>query len=243
MAPTNPTNPALPRYLEALWGIEPDKPRRGPKPTVTVTDIGRAAVALADNSGWEMVSMKAIAESLGMTTMSLYRYVESKDDIGEIMVDEGLGPANLDYGKHRWRASVAIWADAFATRLRSHPWLATMPMARPPLGPNALSWTEAGVRAFDDTPLSGQQKMSALLLVDGFVRNHIRQASQMGLIGPAPRNSRPPYETMVASLADPRHHRSILAALASMDPAAEFDDTQLRFGLSVLLDGLDALIA
>ena len=73
MAPTNPTNPALPRYLEALWGIEPAKPRRGPKPTVTVTDIGRAAVALADNSGWEMVSMKAIAESLGMTTMSLYR--------------------------------------------------------------------------------------------------------------------------------------------------------------------------
>ncbi|MET9202114.1 TetR/AcrR family transcriptional regulator [Gordonia sp. NPDC003585] len=250
--PTDPTpsdaHPPLPRYLAALWGRADDTPRRGPKPTLSIREIGRAAVAIADERGWESVSMKAIAQSLGMTTMSLYRYVESKDDIIDAMVDEAYGRADravLD--EATWQGRITAWAHAVTERMRQRPWLAAIPLPRPPLGPNALSWTDTGVRTFDGTALRGQQKMNALLLVDGFVRQHVRQSSQMGMLGTIPDG--PPYESMLLTLTTPNTHPGISAALADMpdgditsDEETDFFTEQLDFGLSVIVDGLSALL-
>ena len=70
----------LPRVLQLLWGL--DAPgRRGPKPALSLHQIGAAAVRIADAEGLGAVSMSRVAGELGYTTMSLYRYVESKDDL------------------------------------------------------------------------------------------------------------------------------------------------------------------
>lgn len=242
MTSRSPDPDALPRYLASLWGRGDDAPRRGPKPTLTIHDIARAAVAIADEHGWEAVSMKAIAESLGMTTMSLYRYVESKDDVIDVMVDEAYGPSHPMPGE-TWQERIRNWAYTVTDRMRARPWLAVVPLSRPPVGPNTLSWTESGVRAFDGTPLTGQQKMNGLLLVDGFVRHHVRQSIQMGMLDAKPDG--PAYESMLAVLVGPDTHPGITAAIAGMSPWDADDDfftEQLEFGLAVLVDGLAALI-
>lgn len=239
------SRPALPRYLALLWEREDPTPRRGPRPTITIRDIGAAGAAIADTRGIDAVSMKAIASELGLTTMSLYRYVDSKDDVLEVMVDTAYGTADPGLtATGTWRERVTAWAMAVAEGLRGRPWLATIAMSRPPTGPNVLSWTNSGVRSFTGTPLTGQQKMSALLLVDGFVRQHVRQASQMGLLGDGPPNAERPYEAMITELADPHRFPDLAAA---MGPPEWTDDDnfftdQLRFGLSVILDGVAALI-
>ncbi|NED67083.1 helix-turn-helix transcriptional regulator, partial [Streptomyces sp. SID10244] len=93
--------------------------RRGPRPTLSVRDIGVAAVAIADEHGVEAASMKAIAATLGLTTMSLYRYVDSKDDVVEVMVDTAYGPADPGLtSTGTWRERLTAWALAAAAGLR-----------------------------------------------------------------------------------------------------------------------------
>ncbi|MDL9937339.1 TetR/AcrR family transcriptional regulator [Gordonia sp. ABSL1-1] len=240
---TSAERPELPRYLALLWNREPATPRRGPKPTLAISDIARAAVAIADESGWDAVSMKGIADALGVTTMSLYRYVDAKDDIHTIMIDEAFGradPATTATGD--WRTRVGNWVRAAAELMRRRPWIAEIPLSSPPLGPNTLSWTNSGVHAFADTGLSGQQKLSALLLVDGFVRHHVRQAHQMGLLTAGAVAGRPGYPELLAELADPGDYPDLAAAGAGMEPDDDFFTDQLEFGLGILLDGIAGLI-
>ncbi|MFW0787447.1 TetR/AcrR family transcriptional regulator [Gordonia sp. CPCC 206044] len=238
------SGPTIPRYLALLWGRDDPAPRRGPRPTITIHDIGRTAVAIADAHGVEAVSMKAIAADLGLSTMSLYRYVDSKDDIYELMVDEAYGQADRTLtASGDWRARVRTWALAIADGLRQRPWLATIPMARPPVGPRVLSWTEIGVQCFADTSLTGEQKLNALLLVDGFVRQHVRQSTQMGLLESGPDSNGHTYEELLVELVTPAEFPHLASAAADQDQTDDdFFTEQLDFGLSVILDGLAGLV-
>lgn len=80
----------LPRVLQQLWGIE-GRQRPGPKPAFHISDIARAAVKLADAGGLAAVSMSKVAAELGFTTMSLYRYVDAKDDLYVVMLEHAFG--------------------------------------------------------------------------------------------------------------------------------------------------------
>src|SRR5690625_2504267 len=92
------------KSLELLWGVEP-QPRRGPKPRVTGEQVIAAAIAIADAEGIDAVSMRSVAERLGLTAMSLYGYVPSKAVLVDTMVDRILGeqPAEGASGEH-WRS-------------------------------------------------------------------------------------------------------------------------------------------
>src|SRR5258707_1378038 len=91
------------RTIELLWG-ERSEPRRGPKPSLSVEQIARAAGAVADAEGLEAVSMQRVAQECGVTTMALYRYVPGKAELIALMLDIGLGPApHLDEVPGGWR--------------------------------------------------------------------------------------------------------------------------------------------
>src|SRR6476661_5122429 len=89
--------------LKLLWGTKERAPR-GPKPTLTVPQIVESAIAIADAEGIDNVSMRRVAERLGVGAMSLYRYVPSKAELLDLMVDAVYGerpaPADADGG---WR--------------------------------------------------------------------------------------------------------------------------------------------
>ncbi len=72
--------------LKLLWGTKERAPR-GPKPTLTVQQIVEQAIALADAEGIDNVSMRRVAERLGVGAMSLYRYVPSKAELLDLMLD------------------------------------------------------------------------------------------------------------------------------------------------------------
>ncbi|NMO03397.1 TetR/AcrR family transcriptional regulator [Gordonia sp. TBRC 11910] len=234
----------LPRYLQLMWGID-DGARRGPKPKLTIPDIGRAAVDVADAEGFDAVSMKAIAERLGVTTMSLYRYVESKEDVYEIMIDEAYGRPRPDLTAHgTWRERLTAWATAVADALRSHPWVTNIPMTHPPSGPKTLLWTEAGVQAFDETPLTSQEKLSSMLVIDGFVRNHVRMASELGLVGTDSQGETDRYSIVLGQVIDDVDYPRLTRAVREdvLDDDTDFYTDELAFGLDLILDGIAARI-
>lgn len=82
MAEQNP----LEKSLQLLWEGLPE-PEKGPKPKLTLEQIVAAGIELADNEGVEALSMRKLAQQLDVGTMSLYRYVPSKDDLLNLMLD------------------------------------------------------------------------------------------------------------------------------------------------------------
>src|SRR5690625_1316558 len=87
--PERENPPDLPHGLALAWGVAPE-PKRGPKREISVERIVEAAVQVADEEGIEAVSMAAVAKKVGFTSMSLYRYVSSKDDLLLLMLEEAM---------------------------------------------------------------------------------------------------------------------------------------------------------
>lgn len=77
---------SLPAYLAGAWGIR-ERPVKGPKRGLSLGRIVDTAVSVADAEGLSAVSMSRVASELGASTMSLYRYVSSKDGLLLLMVD------------------------------------------------------------------------------------------------------------------------------------------------------------
>jgi AcrR family transcriptional regulator len=236
----------LPRYLQLLWDKEPEG-RRGPKPGRSIEEIGAAAVAIADADGLDAVSMKSVANAVGFTTMSLYRYVDSKDELYAVMLDVAYGQPRLTYPSgDGWRERISLWAKEIAARRLAHPWTTETRQAGPPLTPNMLAWMETGLEALEDAPLTNEQKLSSMLAIDGWGLNHVRQSMQMGLMGAAdPDSPQGSYLHLMSELIDP----AVFPRLTSAGPEALDDDDDDFFqsefdkGLRLLLDGIEALIA
>lgn len=85
----------------------------------------RAAIALADRDGIEALSMRKLAEELGVEAMSLYYYVENKDDILAGMLELVMGeietPA-VGGGGITWKEGIRMGAVSFHEALRRHGW-------------------------------------------------------------------------------------------------------------------------
>ena len=64
-----------------------------PDPALSVTKIARVAIQIADADGLESLTMKKVAEELGVTTMALYRYFPAKADLIRLMIDSTGEPA------------------------------------------------------------------------------------------------------------------------------------------------------
>ncbi|MGO1204357.1 TetR/AcrR family transcriptional regulator [Cellulosimicrobium funkei] len=166
--------PDLPPRLALAWGVA-ERPERAPKRELSIERIVDAAIELADADGLGAVSMAKVAQSLGFTTMSLYRYVTSKDDLLLLMQEAAL---DVEYPPAHepadWRAELREWAQFTMAVFASHPWFLDIPVTGAPLTPNNLRGADAGLRALRSTPLDDEEKMSVILLVSGYARNAAR---------------------------------------------------------------------
>src|ERR1700761_4683210 len=99
----------LPPGLDLLWGRR-ERGRRGPRPGLSADAIVDAAGRVADARGLEAVSMARVAAELGFTTMSLYRYVASKDELLQLMFNaSAFGAESLVIEGDNWRSRLRAW--------------------------------------------------------------------------------------------------------------------------------------
>jgi AcrR family transcriptional regulator len=162
-------NEELRKRSSLLWD-EQQRSARGPKPTVRREDIVQAAIEVADRDGLAALTMQAVAERLGFTTMALYRYFPGKEALIDASVDAAMGqPPERKGPRKGWREEVKHWAFAKRAMLCSRPWLAELPFVAAPHGPNWLSWHEAFLRTIVDTKLSPEDMMDMLSIVHAYV--------------------------------------------------------------------------
>src|SRR5215217_8479916 len=96
--------------------------RPGPQPRFTREALARRALAIMDAHGTEALTMRRLAEELGMGTMALYRYFPSKDDLMDAAVEVAAPEIELpEPGAAPWREQLGGLARALFQGGLKHP--------------------------------------------------------------------------------------------------------------------------
>ena len=247
---TSEERPALPPGLDLLWGRR-EPGRRGPRRGLSVEDIVAAAIRVADAEGLDAVSMARVAKELGFTTMSLYRYVASKDELLQLMWNgSAQGAEDLKLQGDGWRSRLRSWAIVQREMLDRHPWITQMPMATPPLAPNSLALVERGLEALDGTGLRDDDKLRVIGLLSSYTLSEARMANDAARAAAeaAAGTAAAPgwsYEALLRELANeqtyPRLHRLAWSADLGGSPSGFEEREEFLFGVDAILDGVQAL--
>ncbi|MEV0358686.1 TetR/AcrR family transcriptional regulator C-terminal domain-containing protein [Nocardia sp. NPDC050697] len=225
-----------PTALELLWGVE-RRPARGPKPALTPERIAAEAIALADADGLATLSMQRLAERLGFTKMSLYRYVPGKAELVALMLDAAIGaPPELPAGD--WRAGLSRWCETLYERFRAHPWALAVSVGSRPIGPNEVAWMEAALTALAGTGLSTAERLDSIVLLTG----HARSLGQQTVAVDPDRFERDLAEQFTAVLATAAERYPAAVAAFGEEGAVAGGEGALAFGIGRILDGLAVLM-
>ncbi|MEU8901131.1 TetR/AcrR family transcriptional regulator [Nocardia sp. NPDC048505] len=236
-----------PTTVELLWGTR-QRPKRGPKPALTLAGIVDEAIALADAEGLASLSMQRLAERLGYTKMSLYRYVPGKEQLTALMLDAALGaPPEPEPGQRAsWQAALRQWAMTIFGRYRAHPWSLELAVGVRPMGPNEMAWLEVALAALSGTGLTGPERLDTVVLINGHVRSLAQQSRAATGAQPAEQVARQ-FADMMAAAGDgyPEVRAAFVeeAATTGASPFADNAGDALHFGIERILDGLAVLVA
>jgi DNA-binding transcriptional regulator YhcF (GntR family) len=243
---------AVPRVGTVVAGAAPavappaSRRARTGESAVTLDGIVQAAIRVADAEGIDALSMRRVAADIGIPTMSLYRYVPSKEDLLLRMVDSVFSEDPLPEPAAHWRTRLEDLAHLQWAICHRHPWVARhVSITRPMAVPNGMAHTEAALRALEGTGLDKTAMVHAAVTIAGHVvgtalhlEQEVEAEQDSGL------NNEEWYEAQDLTLG------RLLASgrfpmLASLDDIPNFDlnlDIIFELGLRLLLDGLTALI-
>jgi AcrR family transcriptional regulator len=216
-----------------VWAREERKRRT----TLSREAIVRAALAIADAEGLDAVSIRRVATDLGARTMSLYTYIERKEDLLDLMADE-VGAEVIVPGElpGDWReATLAIARRERAATLR-HPWMIDL-VARQSMGgsvgPNTLRHLEQTLEALDSLDADEQLKWKLVAAVSDYTTGFlVREAREQAHRGATEVQT---YLRQVVAGGDFPHLGRMLAS-----GPLRMEDNNFEQGLVWLMDGLVA---
>ena len=231
---------APPKWVRWLWEVDAlgAEAGQGAGKGLDIGRIVRAGIALADDEGLEGVSVRKLAQRLGVSTMAAYRHIGSRDEVVATMVDVAFGqPPLLPGAPEGWEAGLRRWALAVHARYAAHPWLLDAPVDGMPTGPHRLRWMEAVLRVLAVAGLDLQERLNAALLVDGHVRTVA--ALKRSLASAAHGADRVPSGQWLLA----RLEAGGMASMARVLEAGALDDGrgyELDYGLDRIIAGIGA---
>lgn len=228
------------RTVELLWGVSTPRGTRGPRPGLSVAAITRAALAIADAEGLGAVSMQRVAKDLGYTTMSLYNYVPSKDQLIELMIDAAAPPPPVPEDGDGWRDEVEHWVRATWDLYHAHRWILKVPTVHAPLGPNQMVWFEALLHALSRSGLESAELMPIAQHILASARGQAALSIDMDS---GEDGTTTEFTAALRRLATPDRFPTLHGLVLAVQPGG-FDAgaemyAGLRLGVRLLLDGVE----
>jgi AcrR family transcriptional regulator len=201
----------------------------------------RAAIALADQGGFESLTMRKLAQDLGVEAMSLYNHVASKDDLLDGMVDivfSEIEPPTTDVD---WKTAMRRRAVSTREVLSRHRWAIGQMEGRATHGPANLSLHNAVLGCLRAAGFSVESTVHAYSVQDAYIYGFALQERDMSpeSADDFAAEAKRQMHAYRAVLADYPHLVEVVGgyvAEAGYDSAGEF-----VFGLDLILDGLDRL--
>ncbi|RKN37480.1 TetR/AcrR family transcriptional regulator C-terminal domain-containing protein [Streptomyces hoynatensis] len=238
---------AVPGVGTVVTESGPDR-RRPSGGRLTRERLVRVALALADAEGLEALSMRRLANELGLSTMALYRHVPSRGELVRLMSEAVFGAAPPEPRTPGWRDRLAAEARWLWDLYRRHPWLARAmaSLTRPVAAPHAMRYTERVLGALSGLGLTTHQMLHIHLSLLGYVQGiamAVERETQ------ARQDTGMTAEEWLASH-EPRAEAiqtaesfPVLSALFARDAFDLELGALFAFGLDSMLDGFASLIA
>jgi AcrR family transcriptional regulator len=205
---------------------------------LTADRVVGAAMAIADAEGTSAVTMRSVADALGVQAMSLYNHVANKDAILDRMVDAVFAsvPVRTDLA---WKDSLRRRARDVREVLRKHPWAIGLLESRRTPGATTLLHHDAWIGVLRRAGFSAAMVAHALAVLDAYVYGFALQEVSLPL---GPSEDIPELaESILASMpADPLPNLAWFTAEHVMKPGYSFAD-EFEHGLALVLDGLEVL--
>ncbi|MEU0551633.1 TetR/AcrR family transcriptional regulator [Micromonospora sp. NPDC005979] len=237
----------LPAVVARMWGRETSS-RHGPRPSLELGSIVDVAIRIADREGLAGVTMGSVATQLGVAAMSLYRYVGSKDELLVMMADAAAPePPALD--GRAWRDYLFDWTRANRDFLLARPWLLALDQRTPPTGPRLLRWLDRALAALAGTGIAYGARINIATVLSGYAAQQAALAHALSA-GPAATDDSiaglAEYGEILGQVLDADAYPELTSAIgaSALGVAEEWiDDADFTFGLDLLLDGIEALVA
>src|SRR5437764_8781093 len=217
--------------------VPPTKAATEPRTPLSRERVLRAAVALADESGIDSLTMRKLGEALGVEAMSLYNHVANKVDLLDGMVDLVFSEIDLPAGGADWKTSMRQRAASIRQALVRHPWAIGLMESRTSPGPATLRHHDAVIGSLRRGGFSIEMTAHAYAVLDSYIYGFALQEASL------------PFDTAeetadVAQMIfkqlppDEYPHLTELTVEHVLQPGYDYGD-EFEFGLDLILDGLE----
>lgn len=196
----------------------------------------RTAVAVADQKGSAALTMRAIAEPLGVEAMSLYHHVAGRDDVLDGMVDAVFGEIDLPPRDTDWKSAMLLRAASARSVLRRHPWAVPLLDSRTRPGPATLRHHDAVIGALRAGGFSVRMTAHAVSLIDSYVYGFVIQESSLPF-GDSTELDEVAGAILREMPADTYPHLTELVTEQALEPGYDYAE-EFAFGLTLILDAL-----
>ena len=197
------------------------------------------AVALADADGIASLTMRSLAQALGVEAMSLYHHVDNKDDILDGMVDIVFSEIELPRAGTDWKAAMRRRAHAVRTALTRHTWAISLMETRTAPGPATLRHHDAVIGCLRRAGFSIEMTAHAYSALDSYLYGFAHQ--QASLPFDTTEQSQRVADAILHDLpADAYPHLVELTTQHVLRPGYDYEG-EFEFGLELILDGLEQL--
>lgn len=206
------------------------------RPGLTRDRITEAALALADASGVDSLSMRALARELGVEAMSLYNHIRNKDDLLDALVETVVGRIDTPGTDSNWQNELRRRAHAMRSVFLAHPWAPPLIVGRINVGPNMLALNNATLGCLHTAGFSYTQADHAMNALDSLIYGfHLLERS----LPVEPENYAEAASTYLPAIDAERYPH--FCALGQLVAEGSYDGiNHMAFGLDLLLHALEA---
>lgn len=200
-----------------------------PRPrSLTLPTIADAALHVLSAEGSAGLSMRSVANELGVGTMSLYRYVSDREQLEAAVVERVLAQVDLKVDpRMRWDKRIRVLLERVHSAVAEHPAVVPLLVSRRHLERGSLQLGEALLGALSETGLNGKRRVIALRALLSYTIGALQFQRWGPLAGPGTHQ--------LAQL--PEAHYPLLAETARQaQQLSAFEE--FRGGLELLVRGL-----
>lgn len=197
-----------------------------------------AAIAIADTEGIDALTMRRLAQDLGVEAMSLYHHVANKHDILDGMVDTVFGEIELPSDGTDWKTAMHQRAISVRAALTRHPWAIGIMESRTSPGPATLRHHDTVIGCCRTAGFSIEMSAHAFSLIDSYIYGFVLQ--EVNLPFDETDDLEELVESMMPDLASDNYpHLTELTTEYILRPGYNYGN-EFDYGLGLILDGLEA---
>ena len=211
-----------------------------PRARLSRERVLRGAIALADSAGLAGLTMRSLADELGVKPMAVYHHVANKDEILDGIVDLVFAEIEVPSTEGEWRSELRRRGVSARAVLRRHPWATPLMESRLNSGPATLRHHDAVIGTLRRGGFSIALSAHAYALLDGHLYGSALQ--EAGLPFDSPEMVPEMAAAFLAHFPTETYpHLAELTMQHVLAPDYDFG-AEFEFGLDLILDGLGRLL-